>query len=112
MTRPARFFLQTANYGRGVDVRLAQLNFDGDVVAEAVPVTWREVDPRMAIGDEPNSPLLTISRDAAQNLIDELWFLGYRPEGGQMSVGQAAATGKHLEDMRAIAFAKLEVAKP
>lgn len=55
---------------------------------------------------------MRLRKEAAQNLMDELWFLGFRPERGEMSVGQVAATERHLQDMRTIAFAKLGVSKP
>jgi hypothetical protein len=44
--------------------------------------------------------------------MDELWMLGFRPERGELSVGQVAATEKHLQDMRTIAFSTLEIQKP
>ncbi len=40
----------------------------------------------------------------AQRLIDELWNAGLRPAGGIGSVGQLAATERHLADMRALVF--------
>lgn len=103
-----RFFLQSASYGRGVDLRLVSLNRSGDIDGEAMPAIFKKIDE----GQMWAEPFQTIHRDSAQNLMDELWNLGFRPERGQMSVGQVAAIEKHLEDMRAITFAKLEVAKP
>lgn len=53
-----------------------------------------------------------LSDDMAQQLMNSLWECGIRPAGSVGSVGQLAATEKHLEDMRALAFSKLNVAKP
>ena len=75
-------------------------------------------------GRPPDHPLIVHVVDAAQaqrwgvldaraqRLMDELWTAGLRPTQGKQSEGVTAAQGRHLEDMRAIAFAKLEVAKP
>ena len=103
----ARFYLQTANYGRGIDMRLVSLRASGDVEAEAQPAMFKTVEE----GQAWSAPFMTIGKEEAQSLIDELWHIGFRPERGQMSVGQIAATEKHLEDMRHIVFNQLKVAK-
>lgn len=48
----------------------------------------------------------------AQELMDNLWRCGFRPTEGKGSAGQLAATDRHLQDMRAIAFHKLGVTAP
>jgi hypothetical protein len=55
---------------------------------------------------QETKPLFDISNDAAQKLFDKLYDLGFR----QTDVGTAGhlkATEKHLEDMRKIAFDRL-----
>ncbi len=52
----------------------------------------------------PNQPMLALSNEEAQQLIDELWRAGLRPTDGSGSAGAMAATQKHLEDMRKISF--------
>jgi len=49
---------------------------------------------------------------AAQNLMDELWKCGLRPTEGKGSAGSLAATERHLEDMRRLAFHKILKEKP
>ena len=44
--------------------------------------------------------------------MDSLWACGLRPTQGKQSEGQVAAVERHLADMRAIAFTKLEVPQP
>ena len=56
-------------------------------------------------------PSLTISSHMAQQLMDELWVAGLRPSEGTGSAGSLAATQKHLEDMRNIAFGQLNIIK-
>lgn len=46
-----------------------------------------------------------------QSIMDQLWEMGVRPQDIG-TAGHLAATQVHLADMRAIAFAKLEVTKP
>lgn len=49
-------------------------------------------------------PLLGLTGDEAQQLMDELWNCGIRPAAGAGSAGSLAATERHLEDMRALVF--------
>lgn len=53
------------------------------------------------------SPTFSLSMDAAQTLMDDLWNCGLRPTEGSGSAGAFAAQGKHLEDMRKIVFDKI-----
>lgn len=55
-------------------------------------------------------PVLSLDETEAQQLIDQLWDAGVRPTNGAGSVGQLAATEKHLNDMRALVF-KTEMPK-
>jgi len=50
----------------------------------------------------PVEPIITLAKDEAQMLMDELWQCGLRPSEGTGSAGALAATQRHLEDMRAI----------
>ena len=52
-------------------------------------------------------PSLSVDNKTAQMLMDELWKCGIRPTEGSGSAGSLAATEKHLEDMREVAFAVL-----
>jgi hypothetical protein len=51
-------------------------------------------------------PSLRLTRDAAQQLIDNLWQCGLRPSEGTGSAGALAATQEHLKDMRRLVFDK------
>lgn len=57
-------------------------------------------------------PLMRLEQEEAQLLMDELWRAGIRPTEGQGSAGMMGAVQKHLEDMRALAFANQKVPKP
>lgn len=54
-------------------------------------------------------PAFNIPVEAAQLLMDDLWMAGIRPTEGSGSAGSLAATQRHLEDMRTIAFEKLKI---
>lgn len=54
---------------------------------------------------------VSLIRDDAQALIDDLWHSGYRPTEGSGSAGSLAATEKHLADMRKIAFKQLDMSE-
>lgn len=49
-------------------------------------------------------PTFTVSMDAAQTLMDDLWNAGLRPTEGTGSAGALAATERHLADMRKLVF--------
>lgn len=49
-------------------------------------------------------PTTRLDLSEAQELMDDLWQCGLRPSEGTGSAGAMAATQKHLEDMRKIAF--------
>lgn len=58
------------------------------------------------------APTFRMYPEAAQELASRLWDQGFRAEQSKQSQGAFEAQGQHLEDMRALAFAKLNVAKP
>ena len=49
-------------------------------------------------------PTIQFTKEQAQKLVGDLWDLGFRPPQAAGSVGQLAATSKHLEDMRKLVF--------
>lgn len=61
---------------------------------------------------EAISPTFSLSRDAAQRLMDDLWNCGIRPTEGTGSAGSLKATENHLEDMRKIVFDLLNRGTP
>jgi hypothetical protein len=71
----------------------------------AAPVTTVEVDEAAALPPA----MVTLTGAEAQNLMDELWKVGIRPTEGTGSAGSLAATQRHLDDMRRIAFHALNV---
>lgn len=54
-------------------------------------------------------PFIRMEIAEAQKLMDELWHCGLRPSEGTGSAGSLAATQKHLEDFRKIAFKGLDI---
>ena len=54
-------------------------------------------------------PSFSMETDQAQTLMDDLWNAGLRPTEGTGSAGALSATQQHLQDMRKIAFHKLEM---
>lgn len=65
---------------------------------------WRDLDQGL-LQDEPS---FAVELDDAQKLIDDLWAAGVRPS----ETRDRDAQGRHLADMRAIAFGKLNIEKP
>lgn len=54
-------------------------------------------------------PSFVLDYAAAQVLMDDLWTSGLRPTEGKGSAGAMKAVQYHLEDMRKIAFAKINI---
>ncbi len=75
--------------------------------AEDGSIVFANVDRRL-----PAPVTFTLFEDRAQRLLDELWQAGLRPSSDRQSEGVIAAQAHHLKDMRAIAFAKLEMESP
>lgn len=84
----------------------------GDRVAYGLPLTMQTMTPEQE--DCVVDSTMSLPVPTAQILMDELWRCGIRPTEGTGSAGSLAATERHLEDMRAIAFGSLgsKVAKP
>lgn len=87
------------------DIELAAgIEIEGGRFSMARPVEFQAVEEG-AIGKS----FMTLSVEAAQQLMDELWFCGVRPSEGSGSAGQAAAMQNHLDDMRTVAFHALKL---
>lgn len=91
--------LSKIEFGRGVKV----FAFDESETHIASIVSMAEVPPNSVI-----EPTMSLSMDEAQQLMDELWYCGLRPSEGTGSAGSLAATERHLQDMRDIAFGALK----
>ncbi len=61
-------------------------------------VTFRQPTDGDRVG-----PIMSLTYEEAQTLIDELWRCGVRPTEGAGSAGSLAATERHLKDMQSIA---------
>lgn len=81
-------------------------NYNSTRISIGLPITMeaRDID-----NDCSPVPTFDLQYKEAQLLIDELWDCGLRPSEGSGSAGSLAATQKHLEDMRKIAFEKLNI---
>ena len=60
-------------------------------------------------GMSPPQTPLSLSHQEAQILINELWRVGFRPEGSESTKDQIDAMNNHLQDIRKIAFDKLKI---
>lgn len=53
------------------------------------------------------TPFMTMEKAQVQQLFQEMWDCGFRPEINKDSAGAFEAQGSHLKDMQKIAFASL-----
>lgn len=79
---------------RQVDVVLLNIQPDGGVTV-GEPVAYREHND-----EERGAPTFSLSFEAAQQLMDELWGQGIRPTEDVGSTGQLSAMKEHLKDLR------------
>jgi hypothetical protein len=87
-----------------ISLRVANIKTspDGRTVALAEPIVMTVKKDEELCCEQPATMQLRPSE--AQQFMDELWRVGIRPTEGAGSVGQIAATEKHLEDMRRLVF--------
>jgi len=90
------------------DLALTFFSDDGHRLAVGQPVVMEDVDRNIACATGPG-PTVSLTREAAQKLADDLWRLGIRPTEAAGSAGSYSAQGAHLSDMRKIAFCKLGI---
>lgn len=86
-----------------IEIHAYILSGDGERVALPSQIEWKQ-EKRDEVDGISHPPLLTLHREAAQQLMDEFWAAGVRPSNGEGSSGQLAATERHLSDMRALVF--------
>lgn len=106
---PLRVSCQLLPWSRSIDLRLARRH--AGKLHTALPLHFCEVPE-----GQPGAPALTMQYEDAQQLMDELWHCGLRPNDNAGSPGSAsntnsaaalAATERHLNDMRDMAFCLL-----
>lgn len=91
------------DYGLQARLYLVDEDYDGNrqfLLASPEKVVVKDFE-------EP-PPLAHIKTSELSTLMDDLWTMGIRPT----KKDDPNALNKHLEDMRAIVFAKLEIPKP
>ncbi len=75
---------------------------DTKTVAYGLPLTLKTITPDEEGAEQP--PTLSMRDEQCQQLMDELWRVGFRPSEGSGSSGSLAATERHLADMRHLVF--------
>lgn len=106
MTKPVEAHIYRRMYSNDVAVYLA--NFDGQtrMIGRSVAM-----EPQEHEGQFEPEPTFRMRPEDAQSLAEQLWAAGFRPTQATKT-GADAAQSRHLEDMRAIAFAKLKIDDP
>jgi hypothetical protein len=60
--------------------------------------------------DDWREPILTLSKEAAQMLMDDLYLAGVRPSSrGDNDKATSAAMSEHLKDLRTLLFKKMGI---
>ena len=94
---------QSAPWDYGIEILIGGVSSDSQTRYVIVDPDFEEydiTDGKIMTVDAS----LSISLEAAQTLMDDLWACGVRPTEGKGSAGALKATEKHLEDMRSLVF--------
>jgi hypothetical protein len=98
------FHLEVANYGRSVNLFAQTSDFArGDRLYRLAPVKFEQITEDEHFAAAPR-PALTMLPQQAQQLMDELYRVGFRPAHGGLGDAERAAMSRHLEDMRRLVF--------
>lgn len=110
-TSRTKIYLQRQLASHLIDMVLAvEASVEGRTITSvAGPITLHHLGENDM---RPVEPTMSIATEDAQQWMDELWRVGVRPASGEGSVGQLAATEKHLEDMRCLAFHAIQKTEP
>lgn len=93
-----RFFAERSVFQSGIKLHMADVSRER--IAVATNITFVEIEEN-GIREQP---LIELSVESAQSLMDELYHAGVRPSQAAGSVGQLDAVKYHLEDMRTLVF--------
>lgn len=102
MTDQFRAYARRTDYNQRIELLIGFKRGDG-VFDHGQPLIFERLEPG---GIAP--PTISLRPEEAQSIMDALWDAGLRPTEGTGSAGALAATQKHLEDMRTIAFRVIE----
>jgi hypothetical protein len=108
-----KVFVERRDYAQSIGLYLyGDYDAKGECPIITTVVFERGVHQEGAYNGEP---AITLRKEIAQRLIDAMWDAGMRPTQAGANArdgGEIDATRHHLEDMRAIAFAKTGVRQP
>ena len=96
-----KFFAERSLFRDGIKLHMADMS--GPRAGVATNITFVQVEPGRILED----PLLQLSHEDAQSLMDELYHVGIRPSQAAGSAGQLDAVKYHLEDLRTLVFKKV-----
>lgn len=91
-------FVQDQPWALNLGVWLVERRADGSK-GVAAPVVFASLP---AGASAP--PSLSLSREAAQDLMNRMWQLGIRPLDGEGTLAHVGAMQEHIEDLRRVAF--------
>lgn len=91
------FRIDNDGFNRAYRMAIFSKEFKHCYVADGL--TMREHQPGTTV-----QPTVTLNQVEAQQLFDELWRHGFRPNDGSGNSGHIGAINEHLQDMRRLVF--------
>ena len=99
-------------WNRNIAVFIKRTVFsDRGIEAETQALTLQGFE-KIGLHGVPPEPTVAIEDEAAQQLINSLWFMGYRPEITSSLNGELAAKDAHIHDLRSLVFKDKVEPKP
>ena len=89
---------QNGNWYDGVEIAILELK-DNGTRSVATQILMEAKQEGVV-----TKPILTLTKEQAQLLFNDLWHCGLRPTDGSGNSGELGATKYHLEDMRKLVF--------
>jgi hypothetical protein len=97
-----RFHLWQNIIRNGMDFRLVVEQYNYLAVGD--PILMREIKEDNHLGSHYSEPTFTLQNDECQQLMDELWRVGFRPSEGSGSAGALRQAEDHIKSLQRIAF--------
>ncbi len=104
MVRDTIWRIEQSIYRDTVDFLVLQEREFGQTVGQPTDIMMVDREPAQLC-----QPTLQIHPEEAQQIINELWRIGFRPKDGTGAVAHTESLQSHLDDLRKIAFHVLKI---
>jgi hypothetical protein len=102
--KSTRVFVEHEQLLQGLRLFIGDVDHAGNLKAVAASVTMVAIEPQQILPDWG----IRLTKEAAQELMDNMYRCGVRPTAEEGNAGSLASTKYHLEDMRRLVFKEVQ----